>query len=332
MKWEIDTLSAKLKTTWKIAGAEVKQKQIFLVKFTNGKYEGLGEVSYSSKEEISRASLEADLDTFSYAYKDANVSQFSDLTRLLDGLEFEVEQLRFAIEAAFLDYLSEATEISKWRILGTNTISSIQSMASIGLFSSTAEGEKLLAENAQSNILKVKISKETFNEQVDFINSCDKKIVLDANESWGSDLDSFVESIKKLDLTKILLVEQPFGRYNVQEHQKLKELGLIQVFLDESIADHKHLNAFLDICDGVVLKSAKSKSIPRILSQLTQARNLGLKTMLGCMVESSVGIASLFSVAYGFDYYDFDGFTKIEVDKYDRVFWDNGKVVLSGMN
>jgi len=332
MKWEIDTLSANLKSAWKINGAEVSNKQIFLVRFTNGKYEGVGEVSYSSKEEVSRSVLEADLDSFSYAYKDANISQFTDLTKLLDTLEFEVEQLRFAVESAFLDYLSEATEITKWRILGTNTISSIQSMSSIGLFSSTEEGEALLAENANSNTLKVKISKETFDGQVEFINRCDKNIVLDANEAWGEDLDGLVESLKKIELGKVLFIEQPLGRYNVVGHRKLKELGIVKIFLDESISDHKHLNAFVDICDGVVLKSSKSKSIPRILSQLTQARNLGLKTMLGCMVESSVGIASLFPVAYGFDYYDFDGFTKIKEEKFHKVFWDNGKVVLSGMN
>lgn len=332
MNWEIDTTSTKLETPWSISGASVAQKNIYLIKFNNGKYTGLGEVSYSSKENIQLSDLKSDLEHFGYIYKDNNVAQFQDLTRILDGIDFHVEQIRFAIESAFLDYLAKATDISKWRILGTNTINSVSSINSIGLFENTKQANDLVSKMLPSQILKVKVSKETFKNQVEFINSIKQDFTLDGNESWGSDLSRFVEDIKLIKNSKLLFVEQPLFSSSSEEYKELKKLGLVKIFLDESIQDHKHISHFVDLCDGIVLKSAKSKSINRLLSQLTQARNLGLKTMLGCMIESSVGISSLFPVCFGFDYYDLDGFTKLENDKHRLVYWDNGRVVLSEMN
>lgn len=332
MNWEIDTISANLDTPWKISGAEVTKKNIFLIKFTNGKYQGIGEVSYSSKDRIDLNLLKSDLEHFSYIYKENNVAQFQDLTRMLDNMDFQVEQIRFAIESAFLDYLAKATDITKWRILGTNTVNSVQSINSIGIFNSTEQGHELLSKAQPSSILKIKVSKESILNQLDFINALEMKFILDGNESWGSDLELLISHIIQIKNPNFLFFEQPLDRSATSEYKELKAKNIVKIFLDESIQDHKHLNHFVDLCDGVVLKSSKSKSINRMLSQLTQARNLGLKSMLGCMVESSVGISSLFPVCFGFDYYDFDGFTKLSSDDFKRVYWDNGRVVLSDMN
>lgn len=333
MNWEIDTQLLKLKQPWKIAGAEVTEKKIYLVKFKNGKHSGMGEIAYSSKEQMDMGMLQNDLEHFSFLFKDNNVIQFQDLTRLLDTIDFHTEQMRFAIESAFLDYLSRACDMTKWRILGTNTVNSLPSVNSLPLFEDSKLGQKLYNElENKPEILKVKVSKETFHGQVEFLNNLDQKFVLDGNESWGNDVSRFISDIDKIKNSNLIFVEQPLEKYCVEGYKELKKKNIVKIFLDESIMDHKHINTFLELCDGIVLKSAKSRSIPRILSQLTQARNLGLKTMLGCMVESSIGISSLFPVAYGFDYYDLDGFLKFEKDPYRLVYWDNGRVVLSEMN
>jgi len=332
MKWEIATTQAEFKKPWKISGAEVSSKQIIYVTVTKGEFKGYGEVTYGSKENIDIETLKRDLEEFSYIYKDNNVPQFSDMSRLLEDVDFECKRIRFAIEAAFIDYLSKATEIPSWRIIGTNTVKSVNSFSSLSIFSSTEEGNELLKSATKAEMYKLKISRDTFNSQLEFINGLEIPFCLDANESWGSDVDIFLEDMKKIKNSKILFIEQPLEKMCLDGYRKLKVESTIDIFLDETVQDHKHLNVFVDLCHGVVIKAPKSLSVMRVVSQMDQAKKLGLKTMLGCMVESEVGIASLFTVAYGFDYYDFDGFTKIKSNENAKVFWDNGKVVLASMN
>lgn len=332
MKWEIDTTQADFVKPWKISGAEVSSKKIIYVKATKGDYTGVGEVTYGSKEELDIDVLKKDLEDFSYIYKDNTVAQFNEMARLLEEVDFECKRIRFAIEAAFLDYLAKATEIPPWRIIGTNTIKSVNSFSSISLFDTTDEGKQLLEDASSAQMYKLKISKETFDSQLELINNMDVPFCLDANESWEADVDGFLSAVGKITNDKILFIEQPLEKMCIDGYRKLKNESKIDIFLDETVQDHKHLNVFVELCHGIVLKAPKSLSIMRVVSQMDQAKKLGLKTMLGCMVESDVGIASLFSVAYGFDYYDFDGFTKLKSDVNDKVFWDNGKVVLASMN
>ena len=332
MKWEIATIQSELVGPWKICGSEVNSKEIIYIKATKGEFTGVGEVTYGSKETMDIETLKQDLENFSYAYKDVHVAQFNEMARFLETIDFECKRIRFAIEAAFLDYLAKATEIPPWRIIGTNTIKSVNSFSSISLFESSEEGKDLMESASKAEMYKLKISKDTFSSQLDFINQLTIPFCLDANESWGSDVDGVLSAFKQITNDKVLFVEQPLERMCLEGYRRLKKESNIEIFLDETVQDHKHLNVFVDLCHGIVIKAPKSLSVMRVVSQMDQAKKLGLKTMLGCMVESNVGIATLFSVAYGFDYYDFDGFTKLKTDDSDRVFWDNGKVVLSSMN
>lgn len=332
MEWAIDTQLVNLTRPWKISGAEVLAKNIIYVTLKNGEYKGIGEISYGSKEDIDLDELRHELDVFANEYENQGVVQYNELTQFLDQYDFITPRLRLGVENAFLDYLVNATELSPWKILGTNSVSSVDSIESLPVFDSLEEGLKLVNEAATEGILKLKITHETFKNQVELINNSNRLFVLDANESYGSELDLLLEHLSLIKNKNVLFIEQPLHRTEYDLYKKLKPLSPIDIFLDEGIEDHRFLDHFKDVCHGVVLKTSKANGLMKTFSQLQQAKKLGLKTMLGCMVESSVGIASLFNIAYGFDYFDFDGFTKLEGELKPRVIWENGKVFLSNMN
>lgn len=332
MEWAIDTQLVNLTKTWKISGAQVNAKQIIYVVLRNGDYKGIGEISYGSKEDIDVDGLRHELEVFANDYESKGVVQYNELTQYLDQYSFEYPRLRLGIETAFLDYLVNATELSPWKILGTNTVSGVDSLESLPVFETLEEGQKLVEEAQTEGILKLKITKEAFEKQVELINSSNRVFVLDANESYEADLDLLLKHLSLINDKNVLFIEQPLYRNEFDLYKKLKETSPIDIFLDEGIEDHRFLDPFKDLCHGVVLKTSKANGLMKTFSQLQQAKKLGLKTMLGCMVESSVGIASLFNIAYGFDYYDFDGFTKLEGEAKPRVLWEKGKVILSNMN
>ena len=68
--------------------------------------------------------------------------------------------------------------------------------------------------------------------------------------------------------------------------------------------------------EGVVLKLAKSGGITRVYEMTAIARSVGLKLMLGCMIESSLGIAAGVAVAPLFDWLDLDGNLLISNDPF----------------
>ena len=332
MKWEIKLASNELLHDWKIAGSSLKVKENYIITLHKGEYKGVGELALGSKEVVKLENLNYDLSQVEQACELEQIASFYDFTNILDGIDFINDSLRFAIESAFIDYLHQATDIEKWKIIGTNTIKSVESLCSIPIFSSADEAKSLIGEHPPAYIYKFKISKETISEQIKFFNDFDKAIVLDGNESWGSDVEGFLNDISELDQEKVLFVEQPLDRYALDAYKTLKEKSPVDIYLDESLQSHIHLDNFVELCHGVVIKATKACSHMKMVTQMTNAKKAGLKTVLGCMVESSLGISSLFTVAYGFDYYDLDGFTKLKKDPFNKVFWDKGKVVLSDMN
>ena len=67
----------------------------------------------------------------------------------------------------------------------------------------------------------------------------------------------------------------------------------------------------------------------KAIKQLRQAKILGLKTMLGCMVETSLGISSALNISGGVDFFDLDGCLLIKDEPYKLISEENGKVFFS---
>ena len=71
--------------------------------------------------------------------------------------------------------------------------------------------------------------------------------------------------------------------------------------------------------DGVNIKIMKSGGLLCAVSQMQTARDLGLKVMLGCMVESSLGISYALALSSLGDYFDLDGFLFLKEDPFSLV-------------
>jgi len=82
------------------------------------------------------------------------------------------------------------------------------------------------------------------------------------------------------------------------------------------------------IFDGVNIKLDKSGGILEAFKMLQMARALGLKTMLGCMVSSSVSVTAAAHLSPLVDYADLDGNLLIANDPFRGVQVKNGKLLL----
>ena len=100
---------------------------------------------------------------------------------------------------------------------------------------------------------------------------------------------------------------------------KLKAASPIPIFVDEDCHTLKDVAACAGIAHGINIKLAKSGGIREAVRMAHTARALGLGVMLGCMIESGLGIAAGAAIASLCDYIDLDGNLLIAHDPWPGV-------------
>ncbi len=147
-----------------------------------------------------------------------------------------------------------------------------------------------------------------------------KSIRVDANEAWQTKEEA-LRNIEWLANDRYLeFVEQPLpASTSMEEWIWLKQRSPLPVFGDESHHFAGDIKQSAQCFHGVNVKLVKTAGISGALESLTVARKAGLKTMLGCMVETSILISAAAQLATLCDYLDLDGNLLINNDPYSGV-------------
>jgi L-alanine-DL-glutamate epimerase-like enolase superfamily enzyme len=129
-------------------------------------------------------------------------------------------------------------------------------------------------------------------------------IQVDVNEYW--ELDEALENVQALAALGVEYVEQPLPAGHLAG-ARLKEASPVPIYVDEDVHTLPDVRAAAERAHGVNIKLAKSGGIREAVRMAHAARALGLGVMLGCMIESSLGIAAGCQVASLCDHVDLDG-------------------------
>jgi L-alanine-DL-glutamate epimerase-like enolase superfamily enzyme len=132
----------------------------------------------------------------------------------------------------------------------------------------------------------------------------DLPLQLDVNEWWS--LDEALDAVGPLAELGVQYVEQPL-RAGDEGGRELKRRSPVPVYVDEDCHTLADVAACAEIAHGVNVKLAKSGGIREAVRIAHAARALGLGVMLGCMIESGLGIAAGCVVAPLCDHVDLDG-------------------------
>jgi L-alanine-DL-glutamate epimerase-like enolase superfamily enzyme len=127
----------------------------------------------------------------------------------------------------------------------------------------------------------------------------------DANEGW--DRERAASALAVLEDLDAELVEQPLPASDTEGMAWLKERTSVPLLADEAVLSLDDLDGVGEAYDGVVVKLAKAGGIAAAFALISACTGLGLRVLLGCMVESSLGIAAALQLAGLADYVDLDG-------------------------
>lgn len=175
-------------------------------------------------------------------------------------------------------------------------------------------------------IYKIKVGSADDIEMVTAIrNHTDAVLRVDANAGW-----TLEEALQKIPLLKKLgveFVEQPLAKDDWEGMKLLYQQSELPLIADESCvsaADVKKCHGFFH---GINIKLTKCSGLTPARNMIEEAKSLGLKVMVGCMNESSVGTAAIAQIAPMLDFVDMDGPLLLASDVASGVSFDFGKIV-----
>ena len=145
---------------------------------------------------------------------------------------------------------------------------------------------------------------------------------VDANCAWT--VDQAISYSEELALLGVEFIEQPLAKDNLEGMREVFAHSKLPLIADESCISEADVDKCQGRFHGVNIKLVKAGGITPALRMIQQAKALGMKTMVGCMTESSVGISAIAHIAPLLDYVDMDGAMLLAKDpaKGVRIFPD----------
>jgi L-alanine-DL-glutamate epimerase-like enolase superfamily enzyme len=149
----------------------------------------------------------------------------------------------------------------------------------------------------------------------------DLPLMVDVNEYW--ELDEALENVRALAQLGVEYVEQPLPAGD-PGGARLKNESPLPIYVDEDVHTLRDVREAAERAHGINVKLAKSGGIREAVRMAHAARALDLGLMLGCMIESSLGIAAACQVASLFDHVDLDGNLLVADDPWEGVEFADG--------
>jgi L-alanine-DL-glutamate epimerase-like enolase superfamily enzyme len=231
---------------------------------------------------------------------------------------------RSTLTGMVLNYLSGSSNRYPWEVLGLPTPVGIRSSMTAAINDASSVIEAI--RNSPHSIVKVKLGSPDDLPVIEQLRQLSgRDIRIDANGGWS--LEQAEEMIYYLIKAGIKVIEQPTTPENVKEWPHLKQKdATLELVMDEGLGTLEDYEAVKDQVDGVNIKMAKSGGVMEAIAIAQAAKRDGKKIMLGCMVESSFGIAPAVYVSSLADYWDLDGPMLLEEDLATGLTFDHEQI------
>lgn len=152
------------------------------------------------------------------------------------------------------------------------------------------------------------------------------RLRIDANTGWTA--SNALELIDAMAASAVEMIEQPLPVAKDSLMSELRDYTNIPIIADESCQVEEDVEKCADGFDGINIKLMKCGGLTPARRMIKKAQKLGLQIMVGCMTESSIGIAAISQLLPALDYVDMDGPLLINNDPGQPLTISNGLVTL----
>jgi L-alanine-DL-glutamate epimerase-like enolase superfamily enzyme len=324
---QTEIVRLKLRHTWTTTMSSSEYRDTLYVRFIREGVTGHGEgapiVRYQENVAGARQAVESVRDLVTAADPWEFEKLHKEIAHRLSG-QYAAQA---ALDIALMDWVGQKLGIPLYRYFGLDPNAAPITTFSIGI--DTPEITRQKVREAESfPVLKIKVGLDTDEATIAAVRSVTRKpLRVDANEGWKNKEEA-VRKINWLATQGVEFVEQPMPAQMLEETRWVHERVHLPLIADEASQHASDIPKLVGIFDGVNVKLDKSGGILEAYKMIQVARALGLRTMLGCMVSSSVSVTAAAHLSPLVDYADLDGNLLIANDPFRGVRVKDGKLLL----
>lgn len=317
MKLSWKQYDLKLKHTFRISRSARDTASVLILEFDHDGIIGYGEASPTKRYGES-------LDTIVSFFQKINLSLFEspflldDILNYIDSIEKGNTSAKCAVDLALHDWIGKKLGVPLYQLWGLNPAKTAKCSFTIAIDSKEIVEQKV-REAEEYPILKVKVGLDNDKEMIDTIRKItDKVLYVDANEGW-KDKHLALERIKWLKDQNVEFVEQPMPAEQFDDIKWLRDKSDLPLIADESVLRLAEIPKLAEAYDGINIKLMKCTGLREAMRMINTAQALKMKIMMGCMIETAVGISAGAHLGPLLDYADLDGNVLISNDPFNGV-------------
>ncbi len=232
-----------------------------------------------------------------------------------------------AVSAALYDWIGKRLGQPLWRLWGLDPTTAPLSSFTIGIDEPEVMAAKV-REAAEYPILKIKVGTDADEPILRAVRDVAPEVVLRADANAGWTPREALEGIAMLRDFGVEFVEQPVPPEDHEGLASVHARSALPIIADESCLVASDIPGLSDRVDGINIKLSKCGGPREALRMIHTARACGLEVMLGCMLETTLGIAASAHLAPLVDYADLDGAELLKDDPFSGPHLERGRIVL----
>lgn len=251
------------------------------------------------------------------------------------GNEFDLPKCaQAALDMALWDWLAKSGNLPLYKMIGTSK-PKIPTSVTIGINPPEVIRERvpLLLDGTGVRCLKIKLGSNDgieadqamYSEVVEATKKYDVQLRVDANGGWN--VNDAIFMMKWLADRNTDYIEQPLEEGREEDLIHLFKNRPLPIYLDESCRLSSDIPKWAHVVDGVNMKLMKCGGITEALRIIATAKAFKLKTMIGCMGESSISISAGAAISGFLDHIDLDSHLNLAPDPCEGAQFVNGVIV-----
>ena len=317
----------KLEHTWTTTMSSSEYRDTLYAAYTRDGITGHGEGAPIVRYKEDAASAQKAVDSVRALLLAAPPLEFAKTMNQVFGRVPGEWAAKAAIDIALMDWVGQKLGIPLYSYFGLDPKDAPLTTFSIGIDTPEITRQKTREAEAYP-ILKVKVGLATDEPTIEAVRSVTHKpLRVDANEGW-KDKEEAVSKINWLEKQGVEFIEQPLAADRIEDTRWIRSRVHMPIIADEACQHASDIPKLREAYDGVNIKLDKSGGLLEAYRMIQIAKALGMKTMLGCMVSSSVSVTAAAHLSPLVDYADLDGNLLIANDPFRGVRVEKGKLVL----
>ena len=325
----IRTYDLKLKHVFTISRQSYDHKPTMIVELTDGKLSGFGEASENPYYHKTVQGMVQDLIKIRNVVEtDQNLTPEAYWNKVYPYLKNDMFAL-CAVDIAYNDLYARKAGKKLYELWSYSLDHIPMSNYTIGI--DTVENMLAKMKEVPWPIYKIKLgTKEDIKIVKELRKHSDAVFRIDANCAWG--VDETISNAKALKALGVEFLEQPLPAEDWEGAREVFKKSVLPVIADESCQVEDDVDRCKDHFHGINIKLVKCGGLTPARRMLAKANKYGMKKMVGCMTESSVGMSAIAQLLPELDYVDMDGTMLLAYDIADGVKMEYGKIKFPDRN